>query len=479
MLPANSIFRKAAPAKGLLSSAVFYSFIILTVLLSTFGNTAAQESARSSVNVTVYNADLGVIRDTRRLNIKQGESEIAITDVAQLIDPTTVHINFDGEVLEQNYQYDLVNLEKILQKYTDQEVQLIGEKEEVLTGKLLSSYGGQIVLQKSDGGLIMLTGLEKYRISVNKLPEGLITRPTLLWRVISNTSRAQDVEISYQTRGLNWHTEYVAVLNENDTRLDLKAWVSIENHCGMSFNDASLKLVAGDLNLLPRAAEGYGADQIMMKQETMARRPQFAEQEFFEYHMYNLERKVSLANNETKQISLFEASNVPAVKKYLYRSGARYSYRGGQTGPKVSVVMEFDNKQSNNLGMPMPKGVARVYKSDGKSVEFIGEDQIEHTPREEKIKLKIGDAFDIVAEETQTDSKRISDRVHEESYEIKLRNRKKENITVEVERYLGLNWEVLDSSIEYKKKDAQNITFSVPVKSNEETTLKFRVRYSY
>ena len=204
---------------------------------------------------------------------------------------------------------------------------------------------------------------------------------------------------------------------------------------------------------------------------------QFVEKEFFEYHIYNLQRPTTLANNETKQISLFEATNVGVTKKFLYRSGSSYNSQSG-TG-KVAVIVEFENKENNNLGLPMPKGKVRVYKSDNKSLEFIGEDMIDHTPRNEKIKLKIGDAFDIVAEETLTDNKKIADRVYEQSYEIKLKNRKKEDVVVEVERYMGNNWEILSSSLEYKKKDAQNIIFEVPVTTDGETVLKFKVRYTY
>lgn len=454
-------------------------FLPVTFLFLTVLPLHAQEAASKSLSVTVYNQNLGVIRDVRRLHVNSGQSEISIRNVAQQIDPTSVHINLDGEVLEQNYQYDLVSMEKILQKYLDQNVQLIGEKDELLEGKLLSAQGTQIVLQKKDGGLIMLPSADKYRISVGSLPEGLITRPTLVWTVKAPSAKDQDVEVSYQTAGMNWHAEYVAVLNENDTKLSLNSWVSIENQSGTAYKNASLKLVAGDLNLISKRQQG----PVFRKEVTdlaAASVQQFQEREFFEYHIYDLERPATLNNNESKQISLFQAENINVTKRYLYRSGFPiYSYGAQNQKPKVAVAVEFDNTQKNNLGMPMPAGKVRVYKSDGKTVEFVGEDMIDHTPKDEKIKLKIGDAFDIVAEETQTDNLRISDRVYEQAYEIKLRNRKNEDVTVDVERLLGLNWEILSSSIEYQKKDAQTVTFRVPVKKNEETVLKFRVRYAY
>ena len=216
----------------------------------------------------------------------------------------------------------------------------------------------------------------------------------------------------------------------------------------------------------------------MMMQKSGVSEEQFVEKEFFEYHIYDLQRLTTLANNETKQISLFEASNVSANKKFFYRSGSYYYWNQSQKG-KVAVIVEFENKEDYGLGVPMPKGKVRVYKSDGESLEFVGEDMIDHTPRNEKIKLKIGDAFDIVAEEVQTEHKKISDRVTEQAYEITLKNRKKEDIEVEVERFLGLNWEILSSSLSYEKKDARNITFVVPVKADSETKLSFRVRYVY
>lgn len=455
---------------------MFRKTLMLVLTLFVCGQIFPQE--RKSVAVTVYNSNLGIVKDVRSLDIKSGKSEIEIRDVAQLIDPTSVHIKLDGEVIEQNYKYDLVNFDKILQKYIDKDVQLISESGEMLEGKLLSNYGGQLVLQKKEGGLLMIPNTGKYRFSVTALPEGLITKPTLVWLVNSTTSKKQDVEISYQTGGLNWHAEYVAVLNENDTKLDLNSWVSVENNSGATYQDATLKLVAGDVNLV-RPVPGYAMDEMRMyKAESVQAGQQFEEKEFFEYHIYNLGRPTTLANNETKQINLFEASNINVVKKFLYQSGQRYYSNASSTG-KVSVVVEFENKENNNLGIPMPKGKVRVMKSDGKSIEFVGEDMIDHTPREEKVKLKIGDAFDVVVEETQTEHKKISDRVNEQSFEIKIKNRKKEDIVVDVERYLGLNWELLSSSIEHQKKDAQNITFKVPVKKNDETTLKFRVRYSY
>ena len=465
-------------AKKVMTHIAKVLFLILFILtISSF----SQNPDQKSIAVTVYNANLGVVKDLREMDIKSGTSKIFLTDVAQFIDPTSVHIKINGDVIEQNYQYDLVSLDKILQKYIDKEIQLIGENNEFIEGKLLSSFAGQIVIEKKEGGLVMIPNTAKYRFSVGSLPEGLITKPTLVWMVNSKSSGKQNVEISYQTSGMNWHAEYVAILNQNDTKLDLNSWVSVENNSGATYKNAVLKLVAGDVNLIaPGRNQVYGYTEEMRMDKGVAPQ-QFQEKEFFEYHIYNLQRPATLAQNETKQISLFEAANVKATKKFYYRSGGYQSYYYGNASntKKVAVIVEFENKEEYNLGVPMPKGKVRVYKSDGETIEFIGEDMIDHTPNKEKVKLRIGDAFDIVAEEVQTENKKITDRVYEQAYEIKFKNRKKEDIVVEVERNLGLYWEVLSSSIDYEKKDSQNIIFKVPVKVDSETVLKFKVRYTY
>lgn len=446
--------------------------IFISALSLAFPNlNSGEENNQKQVAVTVYNSNLGVVKDVREINLKSGLSKISITDVAKLIDPTSVHIKLDGEVIEQNYQYDLVSLDKILQKYVDKQISLVSESNEFVEGKLLSAMGGQIVLENKDGGLLMIPNVNKYRFSVGSLPEGLITKPTLVWQLNSNKSGKQDVEISYQTQGMNWHAEYVAVLNENDTKLDLNSWVSVDNNSGTTYKNAKLKLVAGDVNRVQDNRRVYREREQMDMLMSKSSAPQFEEKEFFEYHIYNLQRPTTLAQNETKQISLFESSGVDAKKKYFYRS------TGYNSNGKVNVIVEFSNKEEQNLGVPMPKGKVRVYKSDGESIEFVGEDLIDHTPKNETIKLKIGDAFDVIAEERQVEHKKITNKVYEQDFEIKIKNRKNEKVVVEVERYLGLNWEVLSSSLEYKKKNAQTITFQVPVNKDDETILTYKVRY--
>lgn len=449
---------------------------IAIIFFLSIGIIYPQELERKNVAVTVYNNNLGVIKDLRSFELKAGESKISLTDVAKLIDPTSVHIKLNGEVLEQNYQYDLVNLEKILKKYIDKDIQLISEKGELIEGTLLSNLGSQIVLRKKDGGLLMIPTIAQYRIGAASLPEGLITKPTLVWNVNTKKTGKQDVEVTYQTGGISWHAEYVALLNKEDKKMDLNSWVSVDNNSGATYTNAKLKLVAGDVNIVQpgrkKLAKNEGVDYSLI--DVQGAKP-FQERSFFEYHIYDLQRPTTLAQNETKQISLFEASNIQVNKKYLYTAGQYY----GEQTKKVDVIVEFENKEQNNLGMPMPKGKVRLYKSDGESVEFIGEDWIDHTPKNEKVKLKIGEAFDVVAEEAQTDNKQITKKIREESYKITIKNRKDENIVVDVERNLGLYWEIVNTSIDYEKKNSQTILYKLPVKKDSEAVITFTVRYTY
>lgn len=452
----------------------FLTVFLLTLTAAGFG----QNGEVKSSFVTIYNAGLGVIREIRSFNLPAGVSAINVTDVAQQIDATSVRLKFNGEVLEQNYQYDLANTQKILQRYIGRDIQLIKDNGEILSGKLISVSGADIVLQRKEGGLLMFPTLQGYRLAVDALPEGLISRPTL--KCIFNTKKSgtQDVELTYQTGGMSWNAEYVALLDKDDNNMDIKAWVSLTNNSGIAYKDVKLKLVAGDINRV-RPQPAYGGIRKSMEAMAVAvDAQQFQEQSFFEYHLYTLQRPATLENNETKQVSLFESQNIKVTKKYQYRSGWG-GYYGGEEGTKVAVVVEFENKQNNNLGVPMPKGRVRMYKSDGESVEFIGEDAIDHTPKDEKISLKVGDAFDIVAEETQTDYKKITDRVHEYTYKIVLKNRKDTDVTVDVKKQLGYSWEVVKSTHKYNKADAQNVEFAIPVSAGKETELVFTIRYNY
>jgi len=445
------------------------SIILLLALFICTSFIFAQETERKSINVTIYNDNLGVIRDLRTLDLKKGASEVKVTDVANQIDMTSVHIKLDGSVIEQNFQYDLVSFLKVLQKYIDKEIELIGDNI-CFSGTLLSATANQIVIRNKDGGLLMLPKIDEYQISVGSLPEGLITKPTLVWQLVSNKAGKQDVEISYQTAGMNWSAEYVAVLDEKDTKIDLNSWVSLTNNSGTSYPDANLKLVAGDVNRVKTPRIMWRREEQSYASAMKKSEPQFEEREFFDYHIYDLQRQTTLANNETKQISLFETSDIKIKKKYRYLSSG-YTKNG-----KVDVIVEFDNKKDNNLGMPLPAGKVRVYKKDAKSLEFVGEDMIGHTPKDEKLKLKMGQAFDIVVEEIQLDSRRVVDNTWDKDFKVILKNRKSEDIEIDVQRNIWQDWEILNSSIEYKKKDANSLLFVVKVKAGQVFEFTYSLR---
>jgi hypothetical protein len=273
---------------------------------------------------------------------------------------------------------------------------------------------------------------------------------------------------------MGWHAEYVAVLNDKDTKMDLKSWVSINNMSGATYPNADLKLIAGDVNRIDDFIIRSRSNETQIRIDGMdvANKPQFEEKSFFEYHIYTLQRPATLSNNETKQISLFEADNVQIKKKYIYKSGWYGSNK------KVQVAVEFFNKKDNNLGVPMPKGKVRLYKSEGSTVEFIGEDMIDHTPKDESVTLKVGDAFDIKVEDIVLESE-LGKKVSKYTYQITLTNHKDEDVLIEVEKKLGINWEILESSVEYTKKDANTILFNIPVIKDMKTVLTFEVRYSF
>jgi hypothetical protein len=448
-------------------------------LLAT-GSALAQQTEvttdnRESVAVTVYNNNLGVVRDVRRANVNKGTNEIRLRDVPSQIDPTTVKITSPKHpdavgVIEQNYEYDLVNQYKLLEKYIDQTINVIDEKGTTISGTLLAVEMEKLTLQTGNG-ITMLPNLTRYSINVPKLPAGLITKPTLVWKLESDQNLSNEpLEVLYQTGGISWHAEYVAALSEEDKKLDLTGWVSVENTSGATFENAKLKLVAGSIN---RATPPPMPMYDMVYKESMGRAasvaPQFEERGMFEYHLYDLGRQTTLQNNQVKQIALLEANGVNATKKY--------SYRGGRN---VEVTVEFENKQTNNMGMPLPEGIVRVMKKDKDgSLEFVGEDRIKHTPRDETITLKVGDAFDILGERVITDSRNLGQYSNQQTVEITLKNRKDTDEKIEIVENVGTNWEVIRKSHEFTKKDAQTIVFPVTVKARSEQKVTYTILYSY
>jgi hypothetical protein len=428
------------------------------------------------ISLTIYNQDLALVKDMRELSFELGRNEIKFIDVAEKIDPTSVHfqvLNLSDKVylLEQNYQYDLVSSNKILEKYLDKKIQIITKDGKLYEGSLLSFSSDGFTLMEKEGSIRILNRAEVVDLSFPSLPEGLITRPTLVWLLESKIKGKHEAEVSYLTTGINWHAEYVAVVDKEDKNLELSGWVSIDNRSGATYPEAKLKLIAGEVH---RVVERPVMPLYKAEVEAlgMGAPPTFEEKPFFEYHLYTLQFPSTVRDNEVKQISLFPSSWVKVKKTY--------TYDGAREPKKVKVNLEFTNSPAEGLGIPLPKGKIRVYKEDvDKSLEFVGEDLIEHTPKDEKVRVYVGDAFDIVGERNRTQFKKISDNVTEETYEIKLRNHKEEKVEVTVieHLYAYTNWEILESNFKYEKKDANTIEFKIPLEKDQEQFVNYKVRY--
>jgi hypothetical protein len=430
-------------------------------------------SALADVSVTVYNSNLGVVRDTRQLDFTKGLDRVSFRDVPSLIDPTSVGFELIDKdksvmILEQNYAYDLVSPEKIYQKYVDQEIDVIDKAGQVYSGTLLSYSGGSIVLREKSGEIQMVLLTQIVNVNFPELPDGLITRPTLFWLYNSDFSGTAKCHVSYQTAGMNWSAEYVGVLSDDEKDLDLTGWSSIKNNSGATFKDATRKLVAGDIHRAapPRPRSYEMADMVMPMAKAATG---FEEKEFFEYHLYTLPRKATLADREIKQIALFEPAETDVEKKYYFEPE--------KNDKKVRVALEFENSKESGLGLPLPAGRTRIFKSDTDgSMILLGEDRIDHTPKDEKVKLTIGNAFDIAAEHKLINHEKISSRVEELTFEIELRNHKSENVTINVIKKLYGDWEILETSFDYTKVDARTVRFEIPVNAGEKASLLFKVR---
>jgi hypothetical protein len=440
---------------------------------------------QQDVAVTIYNSNIGLVKDTRLIELKPGVHELKFMDVAAKIDPTTVHIKslLNGSslsVLEQNYEYDLLNPQKLLEKFVGQKVQLATinpetKKEEIVEATLLSTQGGNI-FQIGDKIHIGHHG----RVLLPKIPENLIPQPTLVWMLENRTSKPQKLEASYLTAAINWKADYVAVLNKLDTLSDLTGWVTIDNKSGATYQNALLKLVAGDIHRVQGEMRMDYARPMAAAKEVSQ---QFKEESFFEYHLYTLDRRTTVKDNQTKQMTLLDANQVPIKKLFIFTGSSQYYYyqmSQGTNKQKIGVFLELENTKKNNLGMPLPKGTIRVYKEDKEgSLQFIGEDRIDHTPKDEKFKIKIGEAFDVVGERVQTDYKRLGPNLFEVAFEVTLRNHKKEDIKVLVEEPIPGDWEMVSKTHPYEKLQAHLIRFEVPVAKDKEVKVKYRIRFKY
>ena len=464
--------------KRLLALAVLVSFAMAEMVSA--ATLAVTGETQKNVMVTIYNGNLGLVKDVREVRLPVGTHEAQFTDVAAQIDPTSVHLKSLSDptglkILEQNYEYDLLSSDKLLEKYVGKTVRLYQSDGTFHEAKLLSTAGpvfeinGQIHLGYSG------------RMVLPSLPENLVAKPTLVWLLRNQTATPQRVEASYLTGGITWKSDYVMLVNEADSKADLTAWVTIDNKSGATYTNAALKLVAGDVNRArdPRR-EGRMMELAAKAASVNEARRDFVEEGFFEYHLYTLDGRTTLKNQQTKQLALLSGSDVPVVKHLTYY-GAQDYYRNSYGMPisnqKVAVLLEIKNSAENRLGMPLPKGKVRVYKADaGGSQQFIGEDWIEHTPKDERVKIKLGDAFDVVGERTQKDWRKLGSGLWEVEWEISLRNHKKQDQVVTVIEPVPGDWQVLHSTHTYEKPEAHTLRFSLPVPKDGTTKLTYRVR---
>ncbi len=424
---------------------------------------------KTGVSLTVYNDNLALVRDVRGVEFKKGVGEIMFRDVSGQIDATSVHFKAnDVELLEQNFDYDLVSPDKLLQKYVDQRIEVVGENGDIATGTLLVSgrSGGQIVIRQDDSSLRSLMLDKAVEIRYPSLPEGLITRPTLRWLVDADQSGTKETEVSYLTSGLSWRADYVLVISDKSAKADLDAWVTLENTSGTDYLDAKLKLIAGEVN---RVQQAPVREMMLAADAAFAKGGrQFEEQTFFEYHLYTMQRLTSVLDQQTKQISLFPLTSVSTKRVY------EYDWRRKQD--KVGVSVEFENKEANNLGIPLPAGRVRVYQQGDDGQEFVGEDNVDHTPKNEKVRVKVGEAFDIAVERTQTDTRRITNQVVETDYQVKFRNHKTETVEVVVLDYFWGDWKVLKSSVPAEKVSSTKLEMRVNLEPEQEVILTYTIR---
>lgn len=461
--------------------------LLLTASASAQGAPSSTEKDQKDLAVTVYNSNVALVCDVRRVSLPAGKVDLRFMDIAAAVNPATVHIVSltapkELTVLEQNYEYDLLSPQKLLQKYVGKELTLVRTVEdnnstkEVPVKATLLAYNEGPVWQV---GNEIITGMGADRYVFPDLPENLYSKPTLVWLLDNRHTGEQTLEASYLTNQMNWNADYVLTIGAGEKAADLNGWVTITNSSGTAYKNAQLQLVAGELNRVAPAPGVMGGVKMMARAENAA--PQFAQEGLSEYHLYTLGRRTTLLNNETKQISLLAATGLRFDKNFQV-DGQQYFYRsayspGQPIKEPVQVHIKFKNSEANSLGQPLPAGTVRVYQNDSKGrVQFIGEDSIDHTPKDETLDLHIGNAFDVVAERKQTDFQKLGSTTYEMAFEITLRNHKDTPITVEVNEPIGGDWTMEESNFKFTKTAAFAAQFQVPVEANGESVLKYRVR---
>ena len=446
---------------------------------------------QTAIAVTIYNENLALIKDRRKLTLPTGVNEIAFRGVSAQMRPETAMLrSLDGKpihVLEQNFDFDLLTPQKLLEKYVGKQIQIARMnpatgQESIESATVLSTQQGTVVkignrIETNPPG----------RFIFDNVPSNLRDQPTLVTQLNNQTQNAQIAELSYLTGGLSWKADYVAELNADDTQLDLAGWITLTNQSGTAYNNAKLQLVAGDVNQVqPAMAKGRSYNMVSM--EGAMADSAVSEEALFEYHLYSLPRATDLADKQTKQVSLLTAQSVPVTKQLLLQ-GANYYYlqQYGEIGRKmkVGVFVEFENKENAGLGLPLPKGIVRVYKNDSQdNAQFIGEDRIDHTPKNETVRLKLGDAFDVTGTKIQTNFKKRPhagryNNAYSSSFDLILNNAKSTPVTVTVREPIPGEWQMLKESHPHEKVSSSMAEWQITIPAESKQTLSYQVEVKY
>ncbi len=449
--------------------------------------TTSTEADQQSLNLTVYNSNVALVRDVRSVRLPAGNLELRFADVASQIEPETVRIVSltapkQLTVLEQNYRYDLMSPQKLLQFYVGKQVTLVRQvtennstKEVSMEATLLSDNNGPI--WKVGGQII--TGMPADHYVFPSLPPNLYSKPTLVWLLDNRSAGEKKIEADYMTKSVDWNADYVLTLPSEAMVADLSSWVTVKNSSGVDFRNTQLQLVAGQLHQAAQNIMPMGGRAMMM--EAKAAAPGISQEGLSEYHLYTIQRPVTLPNNSSKQIAFVRAGGIKVQKSYEINGRQSYfysPYQGGQpTKEPVQAHLKFKNSEANSLGVPLPEGVVRVYQADSSGrMQFVGEDRIRHTPKDEELNLYIGNAFDVTAERKQTDFQRLGNDVYETAFQVTIRNHKKEAVTVDVNEPVTGTWSVLQSNYKHEKTSAFSLRFQVPVAADGQSVLNYRVR---
>jgi hypothetical protein len=449
--------------------------------------TKSTEADQQALNLTVYNSNVALVRDVRGLRLPAGKLELRFADVASQIEPETVRIVSltaprHLTVLEQDYRYDLLSPQKLLQFYVGKQVTLIrnitennSTKEVPVKATLLSDNNGLIWQVGNE----IVTGMPADRYVFPSLPPNLYSKPTLVWLLDNRNAGEQKIEADYITNSVDWNADYVLTLPSESMTADLTSWITVKNSSGIDFRNTQLQLVAGQVhqatqNIRPMA-------QGLMRLEAKAAAPGISQEGLSEYHLYTIQRPVTLPNNSSKQIAFVRASGIKVQKTYEINGQSYYfysPYQGGQpTKEPVQAHLKFKNSEQNSLGVPLPEGVVRVYQADSRGrMQFVGEDRISHTPKDEELNLYVGNAFDVTAERKQTDFQNLGRDVYESAFQVTIRSHKKEAVTVDVNEPVTGTWTVLQSNYKYEKTSAFSLRFRVPVTADGQSVLNYRVR---